>query len=774
MTRPFARLAVFAAATVIAASAASAGLTPDQRRSAAQALEVREFSVQDLVPKVAPDGSMRVELLLGDRAATLLLEPHSIRAAGFALVEVGADGSAVALPGGPVTTYRGTIEDDPDSRVAAGFAGGRLTAWIDTGEAVWMTQSIADALPEAAPGQTAVFAADDIDMSRWFCAVEDAAPFPGGDVGDGGVAPRGTSACPTRVVTLEMTADRAFSILHGAFVQSRIETMVNIVSAIYEDNFSMQIELIGIRTFASTDPWNVPDDGTGSVDPNDLLDAFSDFIGASGPIGGGDRDFAHLASGREFVGSTVGLAGVGTLCSSPAATGIDQWNGLNLPFNAGILAHEMGHNCGAQHDGSGNACPTTGFIMASGICGNCGPLPDRFSACSVAYITPNLSRPCVAQLPPALGSFGAVNDSVTLPRGTAHLIDVTANDLVCVDGQRVQIGALTLSAGTSAAGFPISVVPGAGPEGRDMIDYAPNPNFTGSDNFTYTLVNGAQSANALVTINVSAGVTTPLCDCDCFMEYRDDPGPSSAIFFGPTTPVNWLNQFDVRAGGDQILQVSVHSLLGPAGVNVRFVIWDDPNNDGDPHDAVPIATSPIVALNQTGETRYTFPPTDVGAPGDSFFVGAAYASGQFFIGSSNQPNTDGRSWLSIGSTNLGQNFQTQATDDHLVIRAVGGEGIVDCNENQIPDVCDVASFIRPDVNGNGVPDECDPPPAECPCEFDGDAGQVNVFDLLAYLDAWFPGAPAADLDGQPGVNVFDLLAYLDCWFPASAGDPCHG
>jgi membrane-associated phospholipid phosphatase len=31
---------------------------------------------------------------------------------------------------------------------------------------------------------------------------------------------------------------------------------------------------------------------------------------------------------------------------------------------------------------------------------------------------------------------------------------------------------------------------------------------------------------------------------------------------------------------------------------------------------------------------------------------------------------------------------------------------------------------------------------------------------------------ACELDGSDGVNVFDLLAYLDCWFPAASGAPC--
>lgn len=61
--------------------------------------------------------------------------------------------------------------------------------------------------------------------------------------------------------------------------------------------------------------------------------------------------------------------------------------------------------------------------------------------------------------------------------------------------------------------------------------------------------------------------------------------------------------------------------------------------------------------------------------------------------------------------------------------------------------------------------EISPP---CLCEIDDDGAQVDVFDLLAYLDAWFAFDAAADLDGVPGVDVFDLLTFLDCWFRACA------
>ncbi len=59
----------------------------------------------------------------------------------------------------------------------------------------------------------------------------------------------------------------------------------------------------------------------------------------------------------------------------------------------------------------------------------------------------------------------------------------------------------------------------------------------------------------------------------------------------------------------------------------------------------------------------------------------------------------------------------------------------------------------------------------CVCEFDGDAGAVDVEDLLAFLALWFVSDTGADLNGG-GVDVTDLLEFLACWLPASANGTC--
>jgi hypothetical protein len=79
----------------------------------------------------------------------------------------------------------------------------------------------------------------------------------------------------------------------------------------------------------------------------------------------------------------------------------------------------------------------------------------------------------------------------------------------------------------------------------------------------------------------------------------------------------------------------------------------------------------------------------------------------------------------------------------------------DCNDNGVPDGCDIYNGTSDDDNGNGIPDEC-----ECPADFDGD-GYVNTADLLFLLGAW--GTPDGDVDGDGDTDTADLLALLGAW-----------
>ena len=83
----------------------------------------------------------------------------------------------------------------------------------------------------------------------------------------------------------------------------------------------------------------------------------------------------------------------------------------------------------------------------------------------------------------------------------------------------------------------------------------------------------------------------------------------------------------------------------------------------------------------------------------------------------------------------------------------------DCNENGIPDDCDIASGTSLDENENGIPDECEGVIGDV----NGD-GVVDILDLLAVLAAWGEcvGCPE-DINSDGVVDILDLLEVLAHW-----------
>ncbi len=94
---------------------------------------------------------------------------------------------------------------------------------------------------------------------------------------------------------------------------------------------------------------------------------------------------------------------------------------------------------------------------------------------------------------------------------------------------------------------------------------------------------------------------------------------------------------------------------------------------------------------------------------------------------------------------------------------VPGRGM-DCNFNQIPDNCEIASGAVLDRNGNGLPDSCD-----CLGDVNGDL-VTDISDLAILLGNFGrkPAGPAdGDLNGDGGVDLSDLALLVQAY-----GVPC--
>ncbi|KAG7480703.1 hypothetical protein MATL_G00059070 [Megalops atlanticus] len=89
------------------------------------------------------------------------------------------------------------------------------------------------------------------------------------------------------------------------------------------------------------------------------------------------HDSAQLILKKSF-GGTAGMAFVSTVCSRSHGGGINAYTSNNIQSFASIVAHELGHNLGMNHDDDRNChCSVESCIMNSGATGS-----RNFSSCS--------------------------------------------------------------------------------------------------------------------------------------------------------------------------------------------------------------------------------------------------------------------------------------------------------------------------------------------------------------------------------------------------------
>ncbi len=189
---------------------------------------------------------------------------------------------------------------------------------------------------------------------------------------------------PVRQLRLTVVTDTEFSSVHGSNRDAVVASRVNVVDGIYSSQFQTRIVVGTLRHLSANGTLN-----TTVVSGSDsLLTRFRAYMvsgdGSSIPKGG----LNHLFSGKDFDGSTVGVAYLTVLCSTANGYGINQVRAANTT-TALTIAHEMGHNFGASHDGqTGSSCAaqTGSWLMSPSLNGS-----NTFSPCSRDAIQPRIN-----------------------------------------------------------------------------------------------------------------------------------------------------------------------------------------------------------------------------------------------------------------------------------------------------------------------------------------------------------------------------------------------
>ncbi len=240
---------------------------------------------------------------------------------------------------------------------------------------------------DAAPDQTVVYRLSDLRdaLPRDFCALGSDTTNESGSALDQykGLVNELRAATSTigRQVEISLIGDTAFQAAESEDPTAAMLARLNIVEGIFSEQLDLLVLATDLRLMSSgADPFT-------STNGTKLLEQLGDYRVANAAVRA--RGIAHLITGKNLEGTTAGIAYMGSVCDAKRGVSISE-QAFGTALSALIMAHELGHNFGAPHDGeSGTACASVGggYIMAPAVSGF-----TRFSQCSLDTMRPVLAR----------------------------------------------------------------------------------------------------------------------------------------------------------------------------------------------------------------------------------------------------------------------------------------------------------------------------------------------------------------------------------------------
>jgi hypothetical protein len=442
-----------------------------------------------------PRAAWSLPVRLDDQDVVLLLEPVNLRAPGYVASEV-VDGVRRAIVAPRDGHYAGVVAGLAGTTVRLSIVPTGVRAMIDMGrdgagvDRTYFLQPATDVMPQdqranLPPGLHIAHRSDQLRPLAM-------AALCGGGVPTGLVqsSAKGTvSPTCVRELQLALEADFPYYQANSSDTLATIadmESVINVMAPIYQRDLGVVPVISSTNVRTAADPYTSTVSGT-------LLSQFRSEWNAN--FGGVTRDLAHLFTGREIDGSTIGIAYLTATCGS-FGYGVSQarFTG-NLQSRVGLVAHEIGHNMSAAHCNGDTDCA----IMCASL-GGCSGNLTRFGTRSVNSVRSNLAFfSCLAQISPPATAVDprAVNDVVNVAAGGTIDIDVLVNDF---DGN-CQAVTLATFPSVTPRGATVTRLVGAGPNGRDTIRYVAPLAFSGADPFTYTISDGTRNGSGTVTVN---------------------------------------------------------------------------------------------------------------------------------------------------------------------------------------------------------------------------------------------------------------------------------
>ncbi len=346
---------------------------------------------------------VRFQVPIAGSLQTVELAPHSVRAPNFAVEIQKADGTYEIIGAGPPRTLRGSVVEQPGSIVGGALTADGLQAMILL---VDHTKLWIEPIPEglaAGANDHIVFANNDVLPTGETCMLSHPAnnpaitqPAPTSNVPAASDSPPSGAVAGTVTISLaELAADADFDYFSNfgdaGLVANDIENVINLTNIQFERDVQIRhvITRIIVRTAepnvysrvcvggsANGNACFIPADCPGGVcpleyDPDTLLFTFKNHWDAEQSHI--QRDVAQLFTGKDMIGSVIGVAfrgtsSLATICGTQAARNFGysvvetNCGGCStLALRLDLSAHELGHNWSADH------CDCSMWTMNAGL-----------------------------------------------------------------------------------------------------------------------------------------------------------------------------------------------------------------------------------------------------------------------------------------------------------------------------------------------------------------------------------------------------------------------
>ncbi|HEX7313227.1 MAG TPA: zinc-dependent metalloprotease family protein [Pyrinomonadaceae bacterium] len=412
-------LCLFAAAAMLVSPAASGqkgGRAAEEIGQVLDSFETVTLDPAEALRSARDGGSVTLQTARG--TFELIVEPYDVRTDDYRAVAASGDGVMTELARTPSHSWRGRVAGQEGTVVRLYLDGEQLQGVIITPTETFYVEPARDLSAAAGAKDFVFYSATDVKPTEGECveatlggkvAAEAARSGEAASAASNVAAANATSGTPPAdeafgpmpEAVIATEADFEFySIWNGSNVTTTNNDILNImtqVDGIYEAQLGVSLRVGFQRVWTTnTDPYTLTD---ASNALEEFADNYDNSFGTNNPP---TRDLTHMFTGKDFDGTTIGIAYRGVVCDIPDASyGISQsrFSAVN-ELRVSVTAHELGHNFGATHPNQESPVPSgcSPSIMNSSVQQQFNPTFCPFSRDQITSHLTGTGGSCLARL----------------------------------------------------------------------------------------------------------------------------------------------------------------------------------------------------------------------------------------------------------------------------------------------------------------------------------------------------------------------------------------